>query len=378
MFFLALLTGCLDPYEPPVTKEAADFLVVDAQLNTTNQVAFVKLSRGVALTSEKEPAPVSDAIVSILDSEGQLRTLDATGDGRYELHSYYNPELQYKLTLRLKTGVIYASEWITPQKNFDIEDLRWSADDDGLKFFVTTKAAGNGPFYFRYAYEETYEYRSVFASDWKFIGPLPIYRTLDENISTCWMTNKSSIALLTTTEGLQQNLIADYNVLRIPRGDRRLWFGYSLLVKQYAIDQQAYDYWEKLRKVSESLGGLFDPIPFSVTGNIYLDRNGDGEPDKESPGIERALGYFSAGSVTTRRINIRNFELPSGYYGIQQNDCAEAYVEIGKLSSIEGRQINLTRAQYEGLAIIGYYYAIPACTDCRLEGGSPLKPFYMN
>lgn len=378
IMILAALTGCLDPYEPPVSKESADFLVVDGYLNSTTQLVTVSLSKGVPLNSLESSVPITTAVVSIIDSKGIVRSIPLVDDGRYELNSNFTSDVNYKLSVRLADGTSYISDWISLQKNFPLEELKWEADDESLKFFVDTRAEGKGPFYFRYGYEETYEFRSVFQSDWKLNGPAPVYRDLDENISTCWRNNSSSTALLASTEGLSQNLVAGFNVLRIPKGDRRLWFGYSLLVKQYALDQQAYNYWESLRKVSESLGGLFDPIPFSVSGNIYSDENRDGEPDSKVSGSTRVLGYFSGGAVTARRINIRNFELPSGYYGTQNTTCAEAYVEIQKLSTIVDRQINLTRAQYEGLSIVGFYYAIPSCTDCRLEGGSPVKPDYMN
>lgn len=378
IMMLAALTGCLDPYEPPVSKESADFLVVDGYLNATTQVVTVSVTQGVPLNSQESSEPVSTAAVSIIDSKGIVRGIPLVDDGKYELYSNFTSEIKYRISVRLANSQSYISDWISLQKNFPVEELKWKADEESLKFFVDTRAEGKEPFYFRYGYEETYEYRSVFQSDWKLSGSNPVYRTLDENISTCWRKNNSSTVLLTSTEGLSQNLVADFNVLRIPKGDRRLWFGYSLLVKQYALDLQAYNYWESLRKVSESLGGLFDPIPFSVSGNIYADEDRNGEPDPRASGSVRVLGYFSGGAVTSRRINIRNFELPSGFYGIQNTTCAEAYVEIFKLSTIVDRQINLTRAQYEGLAIVGFYYAIPSCTDCRLEGGSPVKPDYMN
>ena len=374
------LIGCLDPYEPPVTKESADFLVVDGQINATDQVVTVTVTRGVALNSDESNPAVSDATVRIKDSSGTTTSLIPQSPGSYQISTFLPLDREYKLLIDLPDGKAFVSDWITLQQKFPITDLRWEADEENLKFFVSTSAnaEGKGPYYFRYGYEETYEYRSVFASDWKLEGPSPIYRTLEENISTCWMTKKSSSALLASTEGLTQNIISDFNVLRIPRGDRRLWFGYSILVKQFAIDQRAYDYWEKLRKVSESLGGLFDPIPFSVSGNIYPDTNMDGEPDAPADNSNRVLGYFSGGEVSSLRINVRNVELPFGYYLSPATNCLEAYVEIGNLQSIIGRDINLTRAQYEGLAIVGFYYGIPACTDCRLEGGTPLKPFFMN
>ena len=377
IMFLLILSGCLDPYEPPVSKETVDFLVVDGHINASSGIATVKLSRGVSLGDEGAAPVVSDALVKITGSDGIVTVLPSVAPGRYEVSSYFQFQNSYRLSVGLQNGQSYVSDWITLQRNYPVENLRWEADDENLKFYTSVSVPDNGTYYFRYEYEETYEYRSVFQSDWLFAGSGFAYRDITENISTCWKVNSSSGELLASTEGLSQNVISDFNVLRIPKGDRRLWFGYSLKVKQYALDQQAFEYRENLRKVSESLGGLFDPIPFSVTGNIRPDSDNDGEPDSENSDSNRVLGYFAGGEITNSRINIRNFELPSGYYGTQSTTCAEAYVGISDFQSIVGRDVNLTRAQYQGLAIIGFYYAIPACTDCRLEGGVPLKPLYM-
>lgn len=378
IFSLILLTlcGCLDPYDPPVSEEIADFLVVDGFINASDGIANISLSRGLALNSISGAPAVSGALVKIFGSDGTVLELPEIEVGRYTSGGFFTFETSYRLSIKLQDGKTYASDWIALQRNFPVENLRWEANGETLRFYSSVTAPESGKYYFRYEYEETYEYRSVFISDWKFNGPLAAYREPDESISICWKLNNSSGELLASTEGLSQNIISDFNVLRIPKGDRRLWFGYSLLVKQYAIDQPAFEYREKLRKVSESLGGLFDPIPFSVTGNIRPDLNGDGEPDSENSGDNRVLGYFGGGQVAVSRINLRNFELPSGYYGTQNTSCAEAYVGISDFQSIVGRDVNLTRAQYQGLAIIGFYYGIPACTDCRLEGGTPVKPLY--
>lgn len=371
-------SGCLDPFDPPVIAADADFLVVDAQINATDQLAVVRLSKGVVLSSTEENPQVSDATVRIKDSAGNFFDLANLGSGKYQLNAIFKLDRQYRLLIRLKDGKNFISDWINLQPKQPISDLRWEADEENLKFLVSSTSAGEGPFYFRYDYEETFEYRSVFSSDWIFSSPFPVYRNAEDNISICWTTNLSSSALLTATEGLQTNIVNDFNVLRIPRGDRRLWFAYSLLIRQYAVDKKTFEYWEKLRKVSESLGGLFDPVPFSVKGNIYPDVNGDAEPDNSDGGSVSVLGYFSGGEVSSKRITVRNFELPSGYYLRPPTNCTEIYVKVGDLETIAGRDINLTRAQYEGLSIIGFYYGIPACTDCRLEGGSPLKPLFMN
>ena len=44
---------------------------------------------------------------------------------------------------------------------------------------------------------------------------------------------------------------------------------FSTLVRQYPLDQEAYNYWLTVQKNSQSLGGLFDLQPSQIRGNIH-------------------------------------------------------------------------------------------------------------
>lgn len=58
---------------------------------------------------------------------------------------------------------------------------------------------------------------------------------------------------------------------------------------QYRISELAYEYFRKLRLVSEQNGTIFDPIPASVTSNVYNVNN----PKEKSVGF--LPGIFSRG-----------------------------------------------------------------------------------
>lgn len=60
---------------------------------------------------------------------------------------------------------------------------------------------------------------------------------------------------------------------------------------QYRISELAYEYFRKLRLVSEQNGTIFDPIPASVTSNVYNVNNPK----------EKVLGFFLVSSVEVIR-----------------------------------------------------------------------------
>lgn len=362
------LAGCLDPYTPPKTDNESSFLVVDGWIDVTNGKATVTLTRSLGLTALTDYPAETGAVVKLKDSEGAFITMVEQSPGTYTTSHSFDITKTYQLIFTA-AGKNYVSDPVAMVRNSPISKLDWSADDTRFQVIASTIDPGEGSRYYRYAMEETFEYRAFFGSSYKFIGNQPAFR-FDEadNITRCWRADPVSTIVLTSTEGLSENRIEDFPVIQLEKGDRKLWHDYSLLVRQIALDKAAYDYWSQLAKVSQSLGGLFDPIPFSLKGNV---RN---VFDPE----EKVLGYFSGGEVSAARVRVKSDVLPDGYVKLDPAPCLENYVDVSEVSTIAGLPFNLTRANYLFLAIIGYYYATPACTDCRLQGGKNFPPPYMN
>lgn len=362
------LAGCLDPYTPPKTEIASSFLVVDGWIDVTDGQAMVKLTRSLGLAELNDYPAVTGAVVKLKDDEGVFITLKEQLAGNYTVSHPFDISRSYQLTISI-AGKNYESDEVAMVRNTPISNISWSADDTRFQVITSTSDPGEGARYYRYAMEETHEYRSFFGSSYKFVGNQPVFR-FDEadNITRCWRTDPVSTIVLTTTEGLAENRIEDFPVIQLEKGDRKLWNDYSLLVRQIALDKPAYEYWSQLAKVSQSLGGLFDPIPFSLKGNV---RNVF-DPD------EKVLGYFSGGEVSTARVRVKSDVLPDGYVKLDDAPCQEQYVDVAEVSSIAGLPFNLTRANYLFITIIGYFYATPECTDCRLQGGKNLPPPFMN
>ena len=135
---------------------------------------------------------------------------------------------------------------------------------------------------------------------------------------------------------------------------------YSALVRQYAISEEAYAYWDKLRVNSQAQGGLYEQQPLPVDGNLSI----PSDPDT------RVLGFFSAASVTSKRIFVGRVEglepeppslcigpVPLGIFGWADFDPSEYpiyYVRIdGAINTL-----------------------VEDCLDCRLHGGTTDKPEY--
>jgi hypothetical protein len=362
------LLSCLDSYQPPKSSDNASYLVVDGNIDRTTNQILVKLSMAIPLDATVSFPSVDDAVVEVEDQNGFSTYVPLIEPGVYKANRTFNSSFQYRLKVKLANDNEYTSEPINILKTADIDSVTYRTFSDRLEVYINTHDFSEGKKYYYYTYEETYEYNSPFSSGWMFEGTAIVPRAPNMDIYTCWLTQPSSDINLASTENLSENLVTNKIVHSIPRGDRRLWKKYSIEVKQTALSKEAYDYWRQIENISESLGGLFDPVPYAVKGNI-TSINSSQEP---------VLGYFSASEVKTKRIVIPNRDLPRGFSGVIQTSCTEDYVTAGNVSSIQNRNILLTRAEYMAIFIVGYYYSTPACVDCRLEGGTNIQPPFMN
>jgi hypothetical protein len=183
----------------------------------------------------------------------------------------------------------------------------------------------------------------------------------------CWRTVPSSKIVVGSTDRLSRAIISQFPVQYIPAGSKKLQMRYSILVKQIAISAEEYTYYEQLRKTTESIGGLFDPQPTPVTGNMHSMRRG-------SP---LALGYFGAGRVQRNRIYINASALPRIF--------REIYPALGCLPPdticmSSGPNCALTLNDLHDGYIVGtavskgWTLTNTRCADCRYEGGVTKMP----
>jgi hypothetical protein len=57
-------------------------------------------------------------------------------------------------------------------------------------------------------------------------------------------------------------------VAAIDSYDKRVKGMYCISVAQMSLDEEGYAYWESMKKNTTGMGGLFDPQPSEVNGNI--------------------------------------------------------------------------------------------------------------
>lgn len=341
------------------------FLVVDAYLNTTDHIATVTLSRAVPLSSANTYPIVTNASVRIEDIEGRIYQLNSVKDGVYTLTSpaFVTGE-DYRLSIRTSDGREYQSSFITAKAGSPIDSLSWDVEETGVNIRVNTHDFNNNTKYYRWDLVETWEYRSAFPSNFEFIGGLPSLRKFDERINICYKTETSPVINTANTLDAEENRIAEHPLIFLEKFSPKIENHYSVEVAQYSLSSSGYDYWEQLRTSTQNLGGLFDPQPARIKGNIVNIKDSD----------EAVIGFFDGGEVSKKRLFIRNRELPGSFQQYPRDgSCEEYFADLDEVLRLNGAQL-LTSAVYEGIALLGYNYTTVECADCRTKGGVVEKP----
>src|SRR5690606_22476598 len=111
-----------------------------------------------------------------------------------------------------------------------------------------------------------WQYRSALYSTLMYENGSIRYRdSRDAPIYNCWRSESSKTIELGNSSKLSSDVISNYNIVTLPFNAEKISVKYSVLVKQFALTREAYEYWETVQKNTESIGTLFDPLPTQVT-----------------------------------------------------------------------------------------------------------------
>jgi hypothetical protein len=364
---LLLLAGCTDPYLPPSISSPPSYLNVDGFINTQG-ISTITLSRTYAIAATTAPPAETKATVYVEEEAGTRYTLREGTKGTYASDNLaLNPAKRYRLHLTTGAGKEYASDYVPVKTTPPIDTVAWTTNAAGLNLTVSAHDATRATQYYRWEYDETWEITSPYSPAVVYTGgqirPITtLYPT------TCWSTSHSTTVQLSKTTALTQDVVTNYPLRQLPGTAFQLFRKYSILVQQHALTKEEYDYWELLRKNTESIGTLFDPQPSQLTGNVH----------GLSAGFETALGYIGAHSLAQKRIFISRAQLPptlrplTGYESCLPPDT----VRRGDENSFGFNHLLPIYAVYRAGSLLGYTASTPDCIDCRLRGTAVRPSFW--
>lgn len=363
----AFVMSCLDPYNPPESSKNLSYLVVDAFLNATEDSCSVTLSRTLPL-GESVIHYEENASIVLEDSDGVEVALSELGNGIYSVSGLtLDNSKTYKLKIVTDEGKEYESELVKIYESPPIDSVTWDEIQDGVGIFVNTHDPTNNTRYYQWKFTETYLYTSAFQSFYKETIDTVVQREPGEFFYYCWQTNNSSAILVNSSTQLDQDVISDFLIKKIPLKSISLSMRYSILVEQRALGKEAFEYWLQLRKNTEDLGTIFDPLPSERLGNLRC----------VSDPQEIVLGYFNASTMHQQRIFFSRHEidLPVGHrFDTGYETCQLKVILFGD-ELRDYVPVNIATKPVGGFfEAIGYNVSTPDCVDCRIKGGTNVQP----
>ncbi|RNI22540.1 DUF4249 domain-containing protein [Rufibacter latericius] len=363
---VVFLAACEEPFTPEVLEGNNNFLVVSGFINS-NGPTTISLSRTQNLSENGGPVMEEDATVMVEEENGAKFPLLETTPGTYTSpYLLINSTKKYRLVIKAD-GKDYESDFVEVKQTPAIDSINWKAESDGLQFYVNSHDPNNNTVYYRWEYEETWEYRAYYHSWLEYIDGKIVDRSPENDIYLCWPTSSSTQINMSNTVKLGQDVISNFPLLKLPTNSNKLISKYSILVKQYAQTKEASEYWEALKKNTESIGSLFDPLPTQLVGNIRC---------LTSP-VEPVIGFVEVCSVEEKRIFVTRPELPTTWSPQDIIYCEQDTIPVNEVADYfsSGTLIPIDRVySTEGMSkLIGYRGAGSYCTDCR-NMGTNIKP----
>ncbi len=378
---LVLASSCITPYVAEIPASTQNSLVVNGFINSQG-ITSLQLTRSLALPSTKSPAAETKATVAIQAQGGQRFALTESPAGTYASASLnLNPALTYKLSITTAGGKTYETDYLPVKTAPAIDQVHWRYENDGIQLYVDTHDASRNTTYYRWRYQETWQFTSAYESRFQYNPVTKVIEPRTNDIYHCWGNAVSTAITQTTTTRLSQDVVQDFPLVFLPANSEKLRVRYSILVQQYAQTKEEYDYWETLKKNSENLGTINDPLPSQITGNIHCLTNPD----------EPVLGFVGIHSVSEQRIFIDRSELPLPTYFVFKTGYENCALIVEDRCPRRGTPLPpgvtetfnipaLLPTDVEGdfrdyLTSCKYYGALTECVDCRVRG-TTVKPSF--
>ena len=364
LYFLAIcilvfvVIGCIQEFSPPEVNSVESYLVVDGFLNAGNDTSIIQLRRTQNTNDNSAIRIESGAIITVSSEGGETYAFSETRSGVYQLPPVNIDETKkYRLSIKTVKGSEYLLEdvpvVITPP--IDSVANRYDEGRDAMVISVNTRDPKNNTRFYRWKFEETYQYRTAYYSALEVDVPNKQIIGRKEDVHLCWKTNESASILLGTTIKLSSDEIKGLTVNVVPVNTNKFYIKYSINVKQYGLTRSEFEYWTNLSKTTQGTGTLFDPMPSLVTGNIK----------NVADNKELVFGYFSVSTETVKRVFIepKLGRYPT-CYAPDTVKISEAIANpYGVLLNYDERNGYVLRSGED-------------CADCRAQGGTIVKPAF--
>jgi hypothetical protein len=284
-----------------------------------------------------------------------------------------NSSQQYRLYIKTREGKEYASDYVKVRIAPPIDSVGWVRENNnGLQIYVNTHDPKNNTWYYRWTTEETWEYHSVYYTSIDYTHD-PVTnrlgikfrrpdRQVEPKLFTCWKGENSTSLVLGSSVKLSIDSIHK-PLIQIPFGSWKLSVLYSVLIKQYALSKEEYEFLDKMKKNSEETGNIFGRQPSELKGNVRCLSNPS----------EPVIGFIGIANRQEKRIWISRRDVPDWRYFME---CEIYDIPIDSIYDYASyTPVTPTTIDVAG-NIDTYMVATPSCVDCTTRGSNTKPTFW--
>ena len=358
--------GCKVPYDPPVNSSKTHYLVVDGYLDG-NGTTTIKLSRTRNISTRDTAADIMEKGAHLVIEDENNDTwppLDEIGNGIYAGVFSLFPGNRYRLHITTADGREYLSDFVSYKLAPPIDNITWDFKGGDVQLYVNTHDPQNNTTFYRWSYEETWEFHSFYVSNLKFDPQTQALTPRTDQVHICWQSQNSFSIFIGSSAKLNEDVINKAPLNLISYGDKRISVLYSTLVTQYALDSAGYNYWNAMKGNTENVGSIFDPQPNLTRGNIHCTT----DPS------ELVIGYIGAGITQQQRIFIDNNQMPPGWNSIP--DCSIDSIDRDSIVYFLGDMVRIPIDKVtDPFSRFACTASSRSCTDCTFFGTN-IKPLF--
>lgn len=300
---------CIEPYDYK-TKHYDDLLIVQGIITNQEGPYKVLLTRTLSL-NEDSIKYETDAIVTILDKNGNVEILTEESPGHYITRFDFVGEIdnEYQLSIETSDNNKYISTPVKLIKGPDIETVttnykevyNFESDkyEKGIDIKInTTQYIYNEKIYLKWDYIETWEIKQRWNAkevDFNDISEVEYFVMDQLETKSCWKDDYSYEILLDEPSSYQSNSIKNKVIIHLSETSPKPYYGYSVLINQYTINRSVYEFWRFLKENNIDNGSVFDNIPYNPVSNIECCNN-----------KVNVFGYFDATYLSQKRVHLKS------------------------------------------------------------------------
>jgi hypothetical protein len=371
LLFFTTFISCRDPFEPEISFQDSNLLVVEGYIETDSKESIIQLSRTNPINTQDPLRVETGAFITLLSDTGEAWDFFEKELGRYSLTGSFNTDKSYRLQIILRGNEAYISDPIFPLESPQINEIGFNRNEDGVQVFVSTQGNENAV-YFLWDYEETWTFRPAIPAPYIFNPQTKQIdlRRPEQNIQLCWNENKVNRIVLENSARFSDFLVNEREVVFIPNLSEKLMQRYSINVRQRVLTKEAFDFWEIMRKNTEDIGSIFSPLPSLIKGNI----------DPIDPKDPAAIGFVSMGKSSEKRHYINVEELRPWPVFIAEYVRCQIFTDTIPPSDYEFEFAGPNRLPVfqvnNDLVILGFQSTETRCADCTLRGSKVRPEFW--